>query len=410
MTRFRTSLCAVLVLTGGSLSAQSQPSAQPSAEELAKRLDALSREMAQVKSELATVKAAPNEASSTTLGGYGEIVFNRFSKDSSRDTADVRRLVLGVTHRFDARTKLVTELEVEHSVTSADDAGEVAIEQAFIEHQVSDAWGFRAGLFLMPMGFLNESHEPTAYYGVERNVVETAIIPTTWREGGVQLYATFENGLTLQGGLSTGFNVTKWDATSAESVESPLGSVHQEMSQAKSHDLAVFGALNWRGVPGLLVGGSFFTGKGGQGQAGAPDLGVNLWDVHVRWNPGALDITALFAQGRIQDTRAFNTPLVGNPYLVPKQFEGGYVQAAYRIPLGGTYSLAPFARFESVNTAKAFEDLGPGLTPEAQKTDKVWTAGLSFNLNEHVVVKADLRRYAEDTQQNRVSLGLGWSF
>ncbi|WLT30974.1 hypothetical protein [Geothrix sp. PMB-07] len=410
MTNYRTTLCAVLALTGGSLFAQSQPSS----EDLAKRLDALSRELAQVKGELATVKAGPGfvpkEASATTVGGYGEIVFNHFSKDSTQDTADIRRLVLGITHRFDERTKLVTELEVEHAVSSADDPGEVEVEQAFIEHQIGNTWGFRAGLFLMPVGFLNENHEPTAYYGVERNLVETAIIPTTWREGGVQLYAVFDNGLTLQGGVSTGFNVTKWDATSAESVESPLGSVHQEMAQAKSHDLAVFGALNWRGIPGFLLGGSFFTGKGGQGQAGTPDLGVSLWDVHARWNPGAFDLTALFAQGRIQDTKAFNTPRVGNPYLVPKQFEGGYLQAAYRLPLGGTYTLAPFVRYESVNTAKTFEDLGPGLTPEARKTDKVWTAGLNFSLNEHVVVKADVRRYTEDTAQNRVSLGLGWSF
>lgn len=406
MTCFRSSICAALALTGGSLFSQSQPSSV----ELTKRLDALSRELAQVKDELATVKSTQQELSSTTIGGYGEIVFTHFSKDPSQNVADIRRLVLGVTHRFDASTRLVTELEIEHAVSSANDPGEIEVEQAFIEHQVSSTWGFRAGLFLMPMGLLNENHEPTAYYGVERNTVETAIIPTTWREGGVQLYATFQNGLTLQGGVSTGFNVTKWDATSHESSESPLGSVHQEMALAKSHDLAVFGAMNWRGFPGLLVGGAFFTGKGGQGQPGSPDLRVNLWDVHARWNPGAFDLTALFAQGRIQDTRAFNLPLLGNPYLLPRQFEGGYVQAAYRVPLRGTWTLAPFVRFESVNTAKVFEKLGPGLTPDPSKTDKVWTAGLNFNLNEHVVVKADMRRYTEDTKQNRINLGLGWSF
>ena len=50
----------------------------------------------------------------------------------------------------------------------------------------------------MPAGLLNENHEPTAYYGVERNFVETAIIPSTWREGGVQFVGSFDNGLSVQ--------------------------------------------------------------------------------------------------------------------------------------------------------------------------------------------------------------------
>ena len=79
-------------------------------------------------------------------------------------------------------------------VASADDPGEVEVEQAYVEHQLGPVWALRAGLFLMPVGLLNENHEPTAYYGVERNFVETAIIPTTWREGGVQMVGSFDNG------------------------------------------------------------------------------------------------------------------------------------------------------------------------------------------------------------------------
>ena len=68
----------------------------------------------------------------------------------------------------------------------------------------------------MPAGLLNENHEPTAFYGVERNFVETAIIPSTWREGGVQIVGNFENGLTAQAGITTSFDLNKWDATSTE--------------------------------------------------------------------------------------------------------------------------------------------------------------------------------------------------
>ena len=203
----------------------------------------------------------------TVLTSYGEINYNRPTRDSKNTVADLRRFVLGYQHRFDEKTKVVTELEVEHAVSSADDPGEVEVEQAYVERQLAPNFAVRAGLFLMPAGLLNENHEPTAFYGVERNFVETAIIPSTWREGGIQIVGNFDNGLTAQAGITTGFDLTKWDATSTEGAESPLGSIHQELALAKARDLSVFGALNWRGVPGLLVGGSLFTGGATHGQA-----------------------------------------------------------------------------------------------------------------------------------------------
>lgn len=380
--------------------------AQAPPEDLAKRVDALSRELERMKGELS---ARP--ASNTVLGGYGEIQFSHFSKDGSKDTADLRRFVLALTHRFDDRTELVTELEVEHAVSSADDSGEVELEQAYIQHRLSPTWSLRGGLFLVPAGMLNERHEPTAFYGVERNAVETAIIPSTWREGGLQVVGSFENGIVLQAGVSTGFDFSKWDAASTEGAESPLGAVHQELSGAKSHDLAAFAAVNWRGVPGLLLGGSWFHAKGAQGQPGMPDMAATLWDVHARWTPGPFDLSAVYARGTVRDTAAFNQTRVGNPTLVPSRFEGWYGQAAWHAWSSGSYALAPFVRCESVNTAAAFETLVPAsLTPVAAPSEKIWTAGFNFNLNPHVVLKADLRRFRNDTAQNRVNLGLGWAF
>jgi len=373
--------------------------------DLAERVEALSREVARLKAE-----TAPSP-SRTTLGGYGEIVLNRFTRDGSRDQADLRRFVLGVTHAFDADTELVTEVEVEHAVSSADDAGEVEIEQAYILHRLSPAWSIRAGLFLVPSGLLNERHEPTAYHGVERNLVETAIIPSTWREGGVQVAGSLGDGFLLQAGISTGFDLGKWDATSAEGAESPLGAVHQELSGARAHDLAVFGALNWKGIPGLHLGGSIFHGKGSHRQAGVPPLSATLWEVHGRWTPGAWDLSALYARGEITGTAAFNQPLAGFPTLMPKAFEGWYVQAARQVWASGKRSLSAFARLETVNTAAAFAALTPAsLTPAPARAERVVTAGLGFNLNAHVVVKADWRRFREDRGQDRVNLGLGWAF
>lgn len=424
-TRLTTLACA-LALAGFNAHAQTTPEA-----ELARKLDQLASELAQVKAQLAELQqarsrpvaaAAPVPAAApmlapaapaepdTVLTSYGELNYNRPNKATENTQADLRRFVLGFQHRFDAKTKVVAELEVEHSVASADDAGEVALEQAYIEHQFQPAWAVRGGLFLMPMGLLNESHEPSAYYGVERNFVETAIIPSTWREGGLQLVGNLDNGLTLQAGLSTSFDLNKWDAAATEGTESPLGSIHQEMQLAKSRDLAVFGALNWRGIPGLQLGGAVFTGGASQGTPGAPKARITLWDLHARWTPGRWDLAALYSRGTLSNTAEWNTALVGNPTLIPRSFDGSYVQAAYKLWQSGDYALSPFLRVEQFNTARSFADIGTGLTPSAARNERVFTVGANFQLTPGVVVKADLQRFHLNSDANRFDLGLGWSF
>ncbi len=404
--------------------------------ELARKLDQLAAELAAVKAQLtqiqqqratATPAAEPvpapavaaasvapaadpaAAAPATVLTSYGEINYNRPTRANQNPQADVRRLVFGFQHRFDAKTKLVTELEVEHAVTSASDAGEVAVEQAYVERQLTPTWALRAGLFLMPIGLLNENHEPTAYYGVERNFVETAIIPSTWREGGVQFVGNFDNGLTLHGGITTSFDLNKWDASSGEGKESPLASIHQELALAKSHDLALFAAANWRGIPGLLLGGSVFTGQATQAQA-VEKARITLWDLHARWTPGRWDLSALYTRGTISNSAALNAALVGNPTLIPKSFDGYYVQGAYKVWSRDDYALSPFVRWEQFNTARAYADLGPGLTPDATRAETVVTLGANLQVSQGVVVKADYQRFRENPDQNRVNLGLGWSF
>ena len=135
----------------------------------------------------------------------------------------------------------------------------------------------------MPFGLLNQNHEPTAHYRVTRNFVNTAIIPTTWREVGLGLSGSTASGLGWDVGLTTGFNLTKWDPTSPEGRESPLRATHGEGQFAAARDLSVYGALNWRGVPGLLIGGAVFTGKVGHQTAGfeANDSTLLLLDVHA---------------------------------------------------------------------------------------------------------------------------------
>ena len=409
--------------------------------ELLQRIEKLAAELEKVKTELAATKqktevvekrqdslAVAQPASSgtssnqsaagisigpqTVITGYGEVNYNRPTKNTSQTQTDLRRAVIGIQHRFDDKTKVVTEFEWEHAIASADDAGESEVEQLYVEREFNNGLRAKAGLFLIPAGLLNANHEPTAYYGVERNFVETAIIPSTWREAGIGLSSTFDNGLTWDLGLTTGFDLTKWDATSTEGRESPLGSIHQEGQLAKSRDLSGHAALNWRGVPGLLLGGSVFTGKAGHGTAGftAPSARITLWDLHGRYTPGRWDLSTVYARGTISNVEQFNLTLAGNPTPVPSSFFGWYTQAAYQLWKSGDYTLTPFIRYERFNTAKTYSTMPAGLEVPVLSDEKVITLGTNFKIGEGVVLKADYQKFKEDTTLNRIDLGLGYAF
>ena len=436
-------LCAALLLAGALSNVQAQTTPQGA---LMQKLEQMSAELERLKAEVNQLKAAQGKTDATAqqaaaqasqasteartataavagtglragaepatiLGGYGEVNYNRYTKNPNATQADLRRVVIGIQHRFDEKTKFVGEFEWEHAVTSATDGGEAAIEQAYIERQINDKLALRAGLFLIPLGLLNESHEPTAYYGVERNFVETAIIPSTWREGGVMAVGTTDAGVTWKAGLATGFNLNKWDSTGSEGKESPLASIHQELQLARAKNLSVFGSVDYRGYPGLLVGGGLFTGQAGHGTLpGGAKSRITVWDAHARWTPGKWDLAAVYAAGSISNTSALNVPFAADPTPIPSRFDGAYVQAAYKLWSAGDYKLSPFLRVERFNTAKAYAAFPVGLGRAADPYERVTTVGANFNVGQNVVVKSDYQVFAVNKLNNRLNVGLGWAF
>jgi hypothetical protein len=358
------------------------------------------------------VAPAIDSAPATVPIAYGEINYNHPVRNASQSQADVRRAVIGFLHRFDDKTRLASEFEWEHAVVSSSDQGETDVEQLYVEREFTNGMRGRAGLFLMPVGLLNQTHEPTAYYGVERNFVETAIIPTTWREAGVGLSGDLPEGLSWDAGLTTGFDLSRWDPASSAGRAAPLAAIHQEGQLAKARDLSLHGALNWRGVPGLLVGGFVFTGKAGQETEGfaSRNARVTLWDLHARYTPGAWDLSALYARGRISHTASLNLTFDGDPTPVPASFAGGYLQAAYRLHQAGAYTLSPFARYERFNTAKGYHGLPPGSPVVRTPGEQVLTVGANLRVGQGVVLKGDYQRFVRDKARDRVNLGVGFSY
>jgi hypothetical protein len=323
--------------------------------------------------------------------------------------------VFGFNHRFDERLTVHTEVEFEHAVVSADDQGEAEVEQAWLNYKLSDGVNFKGGLFLIPIGILNETHEPPTYYGVMRNQVETRVIPTTWRELGVGVHGLFGEGFRYDVGVTTSFDSGKLD-----DPLTGIRSAHQEGQLANARNLAVYGALNYR-LPGLLVGAGVFSGDTGQNGASNPALqGVaarfTMWDVHAQYRVAGLDLQGLYTAGTLGDSDKVTAAILAanqadptKAFAAPKSMKGWYVQAAYHVYKKGNFDVAPFVRYERIDIRQA-EDPANALLQDPKNDERIRTVGVNFWVHPQVVLKADVQRYETDKTQDAYRLGLGFMF
>jgi hypothetical protein len=375
------------------------------------KIDDLQKELDRLKRELSRPAAPAAQAPDTTLFGYGEFNYNRYDDPERTSRADLRRFVIGLAHSLNERLSFMSELELEHAVVSQDDQGEIEVEQAYVNYQKREAVNVKGGLFLIPLGILNETHEPPTYYGVERNEVETRIIPTTWRELGAGVHGLLHGELRYDVGVTTGFDAGKLDDPAFG-----VATAHQEGQLANAHDLSVYGALNYT-RPGLLVGGGLYTGNTGQnGQTNPLLRGVAarlaLWDMHARYSAHGFDLQALYAAGTLGDADRINAAILADaaaPFAAPKSLRGWYVQAAYHLYRVGDLDLAPFARLERFDIHQQ-EDPAHGLLQDPKNLERVITAGFNLNVDPQVVIKSDVQRYSADPSRNRFNVGMGYMF
>jgi hypothetical protein len=375
------------------------------------------------------------------LWGYGEIYYTDPTRDRGESQFDLARAVFGIGYQFDPRTEFNSEYEVEHAVASAQDVGEFEVEQFFVDRRFNDYLSARAGLFLMPFGFINEHHEPTNFYGVQRNFIETLIIPSTWREGGLGLHGDTPAGVGWNAGVTTGFDLSKWNFapefppyTNALALEdsniAPLQSSHQELALANARRFSQYLALSYYGIPGVTLGAAVSTGEAVPAPASPKtpipgDERVTLWEAHARWAPQRWDLSGLYARGTISNTAPANAAHPGSPNPIPATFYGYYLQGAYRLLSRGDYRLEPFIRYERYNMGSSYEGTPGPVIPVGQvplsaaaghyglwplNHDRVFTVGASFYLGPHLVLKGDYQWFGQNANFKRLDLGLGLAY
>ncbi|HSI96462.1 MAG TPA: porin [Methylophilaceae bacterium] len=347
----------------------------------------------------------------TTIGGYGELHYNNYSDGATAaDMMDLHRFVLFFGHKFNDTVSFKAEFELEHALVGdgSTKPGEVEMEQAYLDFNINKHFNAKAGVFLIPMGLLNETHEPPTFYGVERNEVETRIIPTTWWEAGAGIYGEALPGLNYQLNVTTSPDASRFSTSFSNGIRSG----RRKAAEAPAEDLALSGALNYTGIPGLLVGAAFFTGETGQnGEVNAAlddvDGRLTLWDVHARYQKDRLDLRALYAQGHLGDADDIKTATGIN---VAESFYGWYAEAAYKVWQNGDQSAAPFVRYEAWDT---HDDVPSNVTRNRNNKNNAWTVGANYWPHPQVVLKGDYQVFDKPDStkgEKRLNMGMGYMF
>lgn len=329
----------------------------------------------------------------TRLGGYGELHLNFLDGSSgvaNKSEVDFHRFVLFIGHEFSDKIRFFSEIELEHAFSGEGKPGEVELEQAFIEFDLPRDLSATAGLFLVPVGILNETHEPPTFYGVERNPVEKNIIPSTWWEGGGMLSRKFDNGISTDVAVTTGLQTGRSRDSDKQVTDAfVIRDGRQKVAKANASDVAITGRVVYRGRPGLELGASVQWSE--DVLATGENTPATLFETHIIYERGPFGLRALYARWDLHSDAAEG---VGKD-----QQYGFYVEPSYRI----CKQLGVFARYNQYNTTAG----------NSGGTMRQYDVGLNFWPHENVVLKLDGQFQRNDNgapELDGVNLGLGFQF
>lgn len=342
-----------------------------------------------------------------SIGGYGEGLYQNVEGDNS-DTADFLRAVFYIGYKFNDTWVLNTEIEFEHASTSAE--GSSSVEFAYLDYLHDPALNFRVGLVLVPMGFVNELHEPTTFLSANRPTVENRLIPTTWRENGLGFFGDV-GAVSYKTYIVNGLR-------GEEFTPNGVRDGRQKGSEALADDLAWVGRVDVNPAAGLTLGGSVYYGDSGQ------DLDIDLTTLmcegHVSWEWRGVDVKLLVAAVRLDDVAELNringseggTVVDADIDSVGEEMFGWYAQVGYDLFSGldmDEQALTPFIRYEKANTQ---DSVPAGFKADQAYDIELITVGLNYKPIDEIVFKADYQ-FVEDAAgegTDQFNLAMGYVF
>jgi hypothetical protein len=357
-----------------------------------------------------------------SIGGYGEFNYSWIRGDlenvpeapAAKNASDLLRFVLYAGYRFNDRIVLNSEIEFEHG------GNEVSVEFAYLDFLLTDAIRLRAGDVLVPIGFVNEFHEPPFFHGVLRPDIEQRIIPTTWNDNGVGLHGEL-GGLRYKAYALVGLDLFR---RGDEAIE-PSSWVREARGGGKEERAAtIAGVVNLSYSTGpVSVGGTLYRGRADQRDLTAAGetirADVTLAEAHAQLAWRGVQARALGVVGTLGDADKVNAELVARGVLAAGASLGSRVTGAYGeiafdvlslLAPGGESTLSPFVRYEKYDlNAK----VPAGAVRDPALDASVVTTGLTYKPIPTVVVKADYQRRdsaADAPATDQVNFGAGFIF
>ena len=406
-----------------------QPAAQDPAqlEELRRRVDVLAAELERLRSgettEELTITSerrrslglAPSAAATyrrssqgVSFAGYGEMLLQNFDSSNESGAAgasttrlDFLRAVLYAGYRFNEKFLFNSEIEVEHG-------NEIFVEFAYVDYLASEHLTMRGGLLLLPLGLVNEFHEPNVFLGTKRPETEQRILPSTWRENGAGILGSI-GMLNYRAYVTNGFN-------GAGFTSAGLRGGRQRGVQALAANLAFSSRVDITPAPGVTGGIGFYHGGSGQEQLVLDgvrlDLDTTVVEVHGQAQMRGLDLRGLFAQASLDQageaSRALRLP-TGSP--LAETMQGGYMQVGYNVlsQVNTPLALTPYTRYERVDTQHR---VPAGFARDLSRDGSLKTLGVEFKPIPNVVIKTDYQWITNQagTGRNQFNFNLGYAF
>lgn len=336
-----------------------------------------------------------------TIGGYGQVDYNQ--PEGKNGKLDVHRFIIFLGYKFSDRVQFVTEIEFEH-------VKELFVEQAFLSYSVSNNFNIRGGLMLVPMGIVNEYHEPTTFNGVERPNVDKSIVPSTWREIGIGVSGRFnEVSLRYQAYVFNGFASVNNGKVLGGS--NGLRNGRQKGAESTINTPNFSAKIDYYGISGLRLG---LAGYLGRTQAeddvqdiDGADVGITMVGLDARYVHKRFSARGQFIQAILTDTGAYNILYETD---LGSELKGWYAEAAYNLlPLSKEQKLDAFLRYEQYDTHAATQDANIARNLAYNRNE--WTLGLSYHVADGAVVKADYQFFDNAVKNNKtkgqLNLGFG---
>ncbi len=302
-----------------------------------------------------------------SIGGYGEMYYSNTNKGGSTSSiVDVYRFVPYIGYKFSDNLILNTELEFEHggSKVGNDDKGTsggyVIVEFMYLDYLINKNINLRAGNILVPMGLINERHEPTLFNTVQRPNTSKYLIPSTWHESGAMVFGEIMEDLSYKVAgvvaLDPSDTGKKW-----------LRNGRSGSLKKKNPDLAGVLRVDYRGVTGLLIGASTYA-----------DSDILMLDVHVDYKNGGARVYGVYSQSSRSNISATTETVDGA--------KGGFLNISYDVLSTSSidYSLPLFIQYESINPQSSVSGSANSYRPV-----NTTTVGLNFFPHKQVVLKAD---------------------